>query len=150
MLEETGQFRPGEVDVAVELIEDRLAKGPASEYFFVFADIGGAVAGYVCYGPITVTEGSYDLYWIATRIDMRRRGLGRALVEHVEREAAGAGGRMIYVETSSREDYASTLSFYERCGYERICSVPDFYEDGDDKLILGKRIMRGSGRSPAI
>lgn len=135
----SGFFAPHEIAVAVELVDDRLARGPASEYFFVFADgAQGRTWGYTCYGPITVTQGSYDLYWIAVDQTYRGKGLGRALLEESERLIRAAGGRRLYIETSNREQYASTRGFYLRCGYTLEALLKDFYAPGDDKAIYVK------------
>lgn len=130
-----GFFHDFEVDVAVELVEERLARGPASGYFFLFAESGGRVVAYSCYGPIACTVGSYDLYWIAVQADCRGRGLGRRLLRLTEERIAARGGRRIYVETSSRELYQPTQRFYEHCGYRREALLRDFYDIGDGKLI---------------
>ncbi len=130
-----GFFHDFEVDVAVELVEERLARGPASGYFFLFAESGGRVVAYSCYGPIACTVGSYDLYWIAVQADCRGRGLGRRLLRLTEERIAARGGRRIYVETSSRELYRPTQRFYEQCGYRREALLRDFYDIGDGKLI---------------
>jgi ribosomal protein S18 acetylase RimI-like enzyme len=105
----TGFFHDHEIAVAVELIDERLARGLASEYHFLFAEevppgsVGQAsrlpagqrpaphVFGYACFGPIACTQGSFDLYWIAVHDSQRGRGLGRALLAETERRiAAGA------------------------------------------------------------
>ena len=43
--ESTGFFYPEEVDTAVELVEDRLAKGTRAGYHFLFADQDGKTLG---------------------------------------------------------------------------------------------------------
>jgi D-alanine-D-alanine ligase len=72
----TGYFSADEVEVAVELIEDRIAKGDASEYEFIFADLDGSTVGYASFGEIACTVGSYDLYWIAVHPDQQSLGIG--------------------------------------------------------------------------
>jgi D-alanine-D-alanine ligase len=134
----TGFFSPAEVDVAVELIEDRLTKGDRSEYRFIFADSEGSPAGYVCYGPIACTIGSYDLYWIAVHDKHRGGGLGTKLMAEAQRVIAIEGGRRIYVETSSRPQYQPTREFYLKCGYRIEATLEDFYSQGDAKVILVK------------
>lgn len=134
----TGAFRPDEVDVAVELVDERLARGAASGYEFVFAEVGGQAVGYSCFGPIACTVGSYDLYWIAVTPGEHRRGIGAALLAESERAIAAAQGRHIYVETSSTPRYAAARSFYERHHYERIATFTDFYEPGDSKVVYRK------------
>lgn len=134
----TGFFHDYEIDVAVELVDERLAKGPASGYFFIFAEQDGRVAGYSCYGPIACTSHSYDLFWIAVHKDFQRQGLGRLLLVESEKRIAAAGGRRIYVETSGRDQYEPTRSFYEHCDYTREATLAEFYGPGDDKVMYVK------------
>ncbi len=138
LLAENGIFRPREVLVAVDLVQDRLMKGTGSEYRFIFADTGNALAGFVCYGEIAVTVGSYDLYWIAVRNDLRGKGLGRELLWRAEEDAVSSGARAMFIETSSRIDYGSARRFYEKSGYNVACTVHDFYDMGDHKIIFRK------------
>ena len=138
--ESTGVFSPVEIEIAVELADERLAKGPASGYHFVFAEGDGQVCGYTCYGPIALTIGSYDLYWIAVAKSAQGLGLGRVLLEKTEERIGAAGGRRIYIETSTRPPYAPTRAFYERCGYHQEVVLKDFYASGDGKAIYVKAI----------
>ncbi len=134
----TRYFHPYEVDVAVELVEDRLAKGNASEYFFVFYDTDDRLSGYACYGPIACTQNSYDIYWIAVQPDRQRRGIGRIILDETERLIRKAGGYRIYIDTSESETYHSTRAFYLQCGYHIESILKDFYSPGDGKMIFCK------------
>lgn len=137
----TGFFHGYEVDVAVELVQERLARGEPSGYRFIFADgAESSLAGYACYGPIACTAGSFDLYWVVVHPSQQGRGLGRRLVAEVERLAALDGGRKVYIETSSRPQYEPTRAFYQRCGYTLEAHLPDFYAAGDGKLIYNKAL----------
>jgi hypothetical protein len=60
------------------------------------------------------------------------------LVVESEQRIRHAGGRHVYIETSGRSQYSSTRAFYERCGYERVAEMADFYAPGDSKLIYRK------------
>jgi GNAT superfamily N-acetyltransferase len=134
----SGFFYPGEIEVAVELVDERLSKGKASGYHFVLADLGGRTVGYACFGPIACTQSSYDLYWIAVHRDFRTKGLGRRLIDRSERAVAAQGGCRIYVETSSRIQYEPTRAFYRHMGYVEQARLADFYGPGDDKVICVK------------
>jgi ribosomal protein S18 acetylase RimI-like enzyme len=134
----TGVFSPVEIETAVELLDERLAKGPASGYEFVFVERDGRVAGYSCYGPIALTAASYDLFWIAVDKSSQGRGLGRAILKESERQIFGRGGRRVYIETSGRPAYHATRGFYHRCGYQREAVLKDFYAPGDDKVIYSR------------
>ena len=136
----TGFFRDDEIAVAVELVDDRLAKGAASDYHFVVAEVEGQTAGYACYGPIACSQWSYDLYWIAVDPAHQRHGLGRRLVAESERLIGEAGGRRVYIETSGKLQYQPTQVFYARCGYRIDAELAEFYGPGDSKLVYVKAL----------
>ena len=140
LVEATGFFHSYEVNVAVELVEDRLAKGGASDYHFVFLEKNSRLAGYVCYGPIPCTANSFDMYWIAVHPDFQNQGLGRILADETERLVLKMGGRSIYIETSQSDAYEPTRAFYHRCGYRFEAVLEDFYAPGDGKLIGCKNL----------
>jgi ribosomal protein S18 acetylase RimI-like enzyme len=134
----TGKFRTGEIEVAQELVRESLARGDAAGYLFTFAESGGHVVGYVCYGQVPCTLTSFDLYWIAVDPKLQGRGLGRMLISAAEQNARQLGGRRMFIDTSSRDDYAPTRAFYDRCGYTCEATLRDFYAPGDGKAIYAK------------
>jgi ribosomal protein S18 acetylase RimI-like enzyme len=142
LVERTGFFNGDEVAIAAELVEARLADGAASGYEFVFADLGGSLAGYACYGAIPCTAASYDLYWIAVEPKFQRHGAGRTLMDAVESQVAARGGERIYIDTSGREQYQPTRAFYERSGFRCEARLADFYAPGDDRVIYVKQLLK--------
>lgn len=141
----TARFTQQEVGWAMDLVEQTLDAAPRDEYVVQVVedpDSGPnrAIQGYVCYGPTPKTEGVFDLYWIA--VDPRRQGqgLGQVLLRFVENEVRRLQGRMLLIETRSREAYAPTRHFYLRSGYEEITRIKDFYRIEDDKLIFCKKL----------
>ncbi len=140
ILESSGFFYPDEIETAIELIEERLAKGTRSGYYFLFAQQGERVIGYTCFGPIPCTRVSYDLYWIAVHQGLRGLNIGKSLLAKTEQLIAQMGGERIYIETSSRKLYDPTRSFYHRCGYREEAILKDFYAQSDDKVIYLKKI----------
>lgn len=140
IVESTGFFSDAEVDVAVELVDERLKKGDASDYYFVFAESAGEVIGYACFGPIACTLHSFDVYWIAVDRQHQGCGLGRWLMHQCELRIRQMNGQRIYVETSGRPQYLTTREFYHRCGYQITSVFPDFYAQGDDKIVFLKTI----------
>lgn len=137
----TGFFSGPEVDVAEELVMERLAKGQESGYFFVFADAPdkGAV-GYACYGPTPCTARTFDLYWIAVHEVMRGRGLGKTLLAQVEDRLRAMGGGKLIAETSSRSQYEPTQKFYRACGFDQEARIKDYYAPGEDILYFTKNV----------
>lgn len=134
----TGFFREDEVLVARELVEEAFHKGKESGYEFIFAEAGGRTVAYACYGLIPCTLKSYDLYWIATHNDFRGKGIGRIVLRQTEIAVNQLGGKTVYVETSSKEQYVSTRVFYEKNEYILKAQFEDFYDIGDDKCVYIK------------
>jgi ribosomal protein S18 acetylase RimI-like enzyme len=138
-LTKDGLFTREEVSVALELIDAALAE-PGGEYRVLCADLDGRIAGYVCYGPTPMTEGTWDLYWIATHPDVRGRGVARALTTRMESELRALGARLVRVETSHLDGYGAARAFYERLQYPVVAELVDFYKPGDDLLVMLKRL----------
>ena len=135
----TGAFTDDEVAVAVELLETVINDPIQQDYEVAVADIGDRVAGYVLFGPVPLTEGNYDLYWIAVDPNSQGSGVGRRLMKHVEDQVRQRGGRLLCLETSSQGGYLRTRSFYEQAGYVEESRIRDFYKPGDDRLTYVKR-----------
>jgi len=145
IIRSSGNFNDEEIRVALELVDEALGKGEESGYIIKVLEVTGAsppVLGYVCYGPTPLTQGVYDLYWIAVDASAQGKGFGRHLIAYVEEDVRRRGGRMLLIETSSQDSYAGTTRFYEKNGYKEIARVRNFYRIGDDKLILSKDLIK--------
>jgi ribosomal protein S18 acetylase RimI-like enzyme len=140
LLRATRVFRESEIDVALEVIDSYFIL-PEGDYTALGAFTPGSeLLGYVCYGPTPCTTGTWDLYWIAVAPEAQGSGVGSQLLQEVERRLALKDARLVIIETSSQPLYAATRAFYERRGYQVVARVPDFYTEGDDRLIFAKRI----------
>lgn len=140
IVDSTGFFYDHEIDVAVELVEERLKNGESAGYYFIFAEVDGITVAYSCFGPISMSNTSFDLYWIATHKDFRGKGIGKKLLEETFNHARSMGCIIIIAETSGREYYAPTRAFYDNNKFELEARLKDFYDVGDDKLFYTKRI----------
>jgi len=140
ILRDMPEFKPSEVTVAGEIIDSYLHYSYQSGYHILVAEVDQLVVGYICYGPTPLTEGTWDIYWIAVAQGGQNRGIGSALIALAEDEIKKTQGRLAIIETSSKPEYEKTRRFHNRQGYELIGRIPDFYAPGDDKLILQKRL----------
>jgi len=131
-------FRKDEIETALQLVEDGIAKGEKSDYRFVLARCGDQVVGYCCYGKVACAVHSFDLYWIVVDADVQGRGIGRQLLAAAEDRIRASGGRHVYVETSTRPEFERARRFYSSCGYQVQCMQPDFYSPGDGKVTMRK------------
>ncbi|MGD9784291.1 MAG: GNAT family N-acetyltransferase [Hyphomicrobiaceae bacterium] len=136
----TGFFTTEEIDIAAELVRERITRGPSSGYEFIVAQIGSHIAGYACFGRIAGSDIAHDLYWIAVAPQWRGRGLGPLVMRKVEAAVRAAGGRKIFADTSSSPKYADTRRFYLSQGFRQGALLEDFYRRGDGKVIFEKRV----------
>jgi ribosomal protein S18 acetylase RimI-like enzyme len=132
----TRVFTEEEVGIAIELYDS-----DDPDYVFVGAFAADALVGYACYGPTPGTDRNYDLYWIAVHPSAQHAGLGSALLADVEARVVADNARMMVIETSSRDAYASTRRFYQRHGYTEAARVGSYYAVGDDRIVYTKRFQ---------
>ena len=78
-------------------------------------------------GAITLEEHfpeSHEVHFMAVRRDHHRRGVGRALLSHLESEAVSRGARWLHVKTLAPSDpdelYARTRAFYQAMGFSPL------------------------------
>lgn len=137
VLEGVRAFTPEEISVATSLVDEAL-NGSTAYRFLVAIDEHDTVAGYICYGQIPMTSGTWDIYWIAVSTRYQRRHIGSMLLRAAENEIRAQGGRLIVIETASKPCYGTTRKFYERMGYRVGARIAQFYSYRDDKLIYCK------------
>jgi ribosomal protein S18 acetylase RimI-like enzyme len=137
----TRVFHRRERAIALELLTERLRVGTKSGYSFFFAERDAKLVGYCAWGPVPLTERSYDLYWIAVAPRAEGQGLGQALMRLTERAVAVKGGGNLYIETSSRQVYDRTRRFYRAAGYAQVARLRDFYAPRDHKITFCKVIQ---------
>ncbi len=134
-------FTDEEVAVALSVIDDA-QKCPELDDYTVFCaqNERGDVVGYICFGPIPMTDRCYDLYWICVDRECKKTGIGTLLIGRMESDLKEKAARHIYIDTSSTQPYDDARFFYERHGYRVVSVSPDFYRDGDDKIVYVKKL----------
>jgi ribosomal protein S18 acetylase RimI-like enzyme len=134
-------FTDEEVAVALGVIDDAERCPELADYtIFCAQNDHGDVVGYICYGPIPMTDRCYDLYWICVDRGCKKTGIGTSLIGRMESDLEKNAARHIYIDTSSTPPYDDARSFYERHGYHVVSVSPDFYREGDDKIVYFKKL----------
>ena len=144
---------------AEEEVEDALGEDHIG---FVALDDGGEPLGWI--GAISSYRGRvWELHPLAVAPRAQRTGVGRRLVERLEREAAARGGLTMYLGTDDVTGLTSIggtdlfpgvleriadvrsvgghpMAFYLRCGYEVVGVIPDANGHGRPDIMMAKRI----------
>lgn len=144
ILIDTNNFNEEEIRIALELIDIYLNDKDQKDYE-IFTDVSenesdpeNEIKGYVCIGPRPLTEGTYDLYWIAVNPKVQSKGIGSGLIKYIEDHIKSKSGRLILIETSGKESYDKERKFYEKNLYKELVNIRDFYKPGDALVIYGK------------
>ena len=140
LAEQTGVFKPLEIQALREVLDDYHDANRAAGHRCVTLEREGGVLGFAYYAPEAMTDRSWSLWWIAVLPGQQGRGLGAGLLKHVEEDARAAGARVLFIDTSSLPHYEPTRKFYLKHGYEVTAVLRDFYADGDDKVVFRKRL----------
>lgn len=134
------QFYDEDRVIALELIDIFLDVQEQKDYDCLVAcdEINHAV-GFICFGPTPLTDGTFDLYWIAVDPVYEGKGVGTLLLESMETMVKNTRGRMIIIETSSGQEYSLTRKFYLKNNYLLAETIKDFYHLGEDRVTFIKR-----------
>jgi ribosomal protein S18 acetylase RimI-like enzyme len=139
----TGMFKPLEIVALREVLDDYFAENQADGHVAIaFEDTAaGAIVGYAYYGPAPMTEGTWQLWWIAVEKNQQGRGVGSRLLRHVEDDIrVNHQGRILFIETGSLPHYELTRQFYRKFDYEQHALLKDFYAVGDSMVVFRKAL----------
>jgi ribosomal protein S18 acetylase RimI-like enzyme len=70
--------------------------------------------------------------------DYRREGLGRRLVEWLEKPALVAGISVVFLEVRASNHGAQ--AFYERLGYRRLGEIAHYYQGSESAVRMGREL----------
>ena len=146
MLLDTNVFTSDEITIAFELIDIFLDDPEQQDYdLYTAVNEQSEVAGYICVGPTPLTNGTFDLYWIAVKPLLHGQGIGKRLIQYAEHIVLQNNGRLLIAETSSQPKYESTRMFYIKNQYAEISRIADYYKQGDDLVVYGKYLSQSEG-----
>ena len=138
----TGLFTPEEAEgllggVLDELASDSLPPGHQAAACRLRA--GGTLIGWIYFAPDQHAEGVWNLWWIGVDPDHHGHGAGLHLLRHAEKIVSSKGGRVLVIETSDAPALAKARRFYEAQGDRECGRIPDFYSEGESKVIFARR-----------
>lgn len=101
----------------------------------VVARANGRIAGF---GIMRYNDDDAHLDLLAVAPEYRRAGLGRQLVEWLEKPALLAGIGAVYLEV--RECRPDARAFYERLGYRKVKRIDGYYQGRESAVRMGREI----------
>lgn len=101
------------------------------------AEVGGQVAGFLVYRRVAASE--LEILNLAVDPGLRRRGIGRALLQRLPAECSDE----VFLEV--RAENASAQRFYSEAGFREAGRRPDYYRNPSDAAIV---MRKGPGYPP--
>jgi ribosomal protein S18 acetylase RimI-like enzyme len=138
----TGLFTSEEADFLLGGVLDRLSSGELPDGHQAFAcrpEPGASLIGWTYFAPDQHASGVWNLWWIGVHPGSHGTGVGLQLLHHAEKIVASHGGRVLVVETSDAVALARARRFYEVEGYRECGRIPDFYAEGEAKVLFARR-----------
>ncbi len=111
--------------------------------FTLVATDGDAVLGFLV--ACARRNGFGHIITIDVASETRRAGVGSKLLAAAEERLRDAQCRAVYLETAV--DNSTALAFYKRQGYYLIKTVPRYYSNGVDALVLEKDLLSAAQAS---
>ena len=131
----SGLFEPSQADMLAGMI-----RSPAETDIWFTAEMEQRPVGTAYLVPEKMTNGTWNLLFIAVHPNAQRQGLGTAILNHVQEWLRSQGERILIVETAGIADFDYVRHFYAREGFEQEARIRDFYDEGVDKVIFRKAL----------
>ena len=128
-------FSPEELQELSAMLTDYLSGD--SDHIWLTDDNGELVGVAYC-APEQMTNGTWNLLFLAIHPDCQGQGRGTAMVRYVEEMLVAKGAHLLLGETLA--SFERTRAFYRKCGYEEEACIRDFYEAGADKIVYRKAL----------
>jgi ribosomal-protein-alanine N-acetyltransferase len=131
-------FVPNDIPSIASIVREGLRENyPTSLYLdihrwwregFLVADLDGHPVGFLA--AVISSDGQARILMFAVSTGLRRRGIGRQIMDDFLRACAMRGLRRIELEVRTSNEEA--IRFYKRYGFELAGVLPKFYTDGED------------------
>jgi len=99
------------------------------------------VVGFLCYSS---ENGKIKILWVGIRRESHRKGVGKFLLNWLEKESKKYELKIIEVETLTDKDsyapYKDTREFYFKNGFKKVGYKKSKIKRHDDMVILEKKI----------
>lgn len=136
----TDVFYDFEIEIAVENALGKLNDGDTDEQYYIFAEDGNGLLGYVAIAHNAMTKSTYETYWAMTQPNLQGKGIGRTLYAEAEKFLRKAGATIWLAQTSSRAPFEGSRRLHLACGFETAAVIKDYYAPGDDQIIYRKAL----------
>ncbi|HXT68716.1 MAG TPA: GNAT family N-acetyltransferase [Vicinamibacterales bacterium] len=80
------------------------------------------------------------LVWLYVHPAWKRRGVARSLFTHAQNVLRQQGCRKVYLDVGNEIQHRAAIAFHEADGFVREGYLRDYWAEGEDFLVFGKRL----------
>lgn len=134
---ESGLFGVDDVDLVLDSFDadDHLSE---SSLWRVAED--HQLQGVVYCVPEAAGDRVWNVLFLAVRPAAQRRGIASLLLDEIGTGLFGTSrARLLLVETSTTPRQEAARRLYQRRGFTQVAEIPDYYADGDSKVVFIRR-----------
>ncbi|MFC4600208.1 GNAT family N-acetyltransferase [Cohnella hongkongensis] len=135
------RYTPGEEE-QLKTLPYRALEDQASIWYAV--NERDETIGVSCVAENDQKTGGYSWDYVVVHRDYRGMGIAGALLEQMLDYLRQASARYLMTYTCSRPEYRTIRRLFERNGFRLIGRCPDYYFDGEDRLMYWLRITSES------
>jgi len=138
VLESIELFPP---EILPEMISDFFENPDTEHLWYTYLQNEVPIALMYC-APEMLTDGTCNLYAIGVAKAHQAKGIGKALLAYLEEVLRQKGKRILIIETSGADEMEPVRKLYEACGYQLEATLHDFWQEGEDKVVYQKYLLR--------
>ncbi|WP_164472576.1 GNAT family N-acetyltransferase [Cohnella candidum] len=128
---------PGEVE-HLSTLPYRALEGDS--VFWYVTDENGEVIGVCSIAQNEQQSGGYGWDYLVVHRSFRKSGIASALIEEMKEHLARVSARYVVTYTCSLPAYDPIRRLFARHGFSEIGRLPDYYFDGEDRLIYYRKL----------
>lgn len=131
------RYTPGEVE-QLRSLPYQAVKGQV--ILWVVTNEMDEIIGASCIAENDQKTGGYSWDYVVVHRDYRKWGIAAALLEKMMTYLRQVSARYLITYTCSLPEYKTIRVLFERNGFQLIGQCPDYYFEGEDRLIYWRRI----------
>lgn len=131
------RYTPGEVE-QLHCLPYRAISGEV--VFWYATNEENEIIGASCIAENEMKSGGYSWDYVVVHREYRRWGIAAALLEEMLAYLRQESARYLITYTCNLPEYKAIRSLFEHHQFQLIGHCPDYYFDGEDRLIYWRRI----------
>lgn len=126
---------------ALKIIQNNLknVENKEQEYDCIVATIEDQIVGNLIFNKDITGDLVYEFKWLATDYTMKYRPFIFKKLMQAGEEKIKEKARLFILYTSNTANEKNTQSMFLKLGYTKVAVVPNFWDEGDDRVIFMKR-----------